>query len=409
MENNTQTPRSFRKTSLFVHNLYLNQKLKNLGTLKRIFRTIARRTLVPVIMLPESIKLTRQFGEIARSQSSRSLLSQFIFQQRLSVRYNIPPESYYMYQFYLHHDVDVCIGYLYDRQIHLLLSFLQKATTTFESRLMEDKLAFFRHCQKHHLYTPLILACFEKNAVDYVGIQKDTPLPEFDLFSKPTEGMCGEGASRWFYKGHDAYENDAKETFTGQELLDHLSQLSLSGDSIILQERIENHTDLQNITSGALCTLRMVTGKRPGGPIEHILSSLRISVGDSPVDNLSQGGIVCPVNEATGKLGNAVSKSLASCINPHKQHPDTGALLEGFQLPFWKEAIDLALKCHASLPNLPFAGWDIAITDKGPIVMEGNFIWGIEVIQIPHNVPLLHTRIGAYYREWMEKITRTKT
>jgi hypothetical protein len=59
---------------------------------------------------------------------------------------------------------------------------------------------------------------------------------------------------------------------------------------------------------------------------------------------------------------------------PHREvvydHPITGRPITGAQLPCWDEACALALEAAAGFPELPLTGWDMAITDHGPILVE---------------------------------------
>jgi hypothetical protein len=56
-------------------------------------------------------------------------------------------------------------------------------------------------------------------------------------------------------------------------------------------------------------------------------------------------------------------------------HPKTGAPFADFQLPHWQEARKLAE--HAAVLFLPLRtiGWDLALTDDGPLLLQGNAEW----------------------------------
>jgi Sugar-transfer associated ATP-grasp len=56
-------------------------------------------------------------------------------------------------------------------------------------------------------------------------------------------------------------------------------------------------------------------------------------------------------------------------------HPITHGQLIGFPIPCWREACDLA--CRAAHTFLPVrsVGWDVAITDAGVKILEGNIWW----------------------------------
>ena len=57
-------------------------------------------------------------------------------------------------------------------------------------------------------------------------------------------------------------------------------------------------------------------------------------------------------------------------------HPATGAVLAGRAAPGWEAARALALRAAEAFTPLRTAGWDVAPTDHGPVVVEGNAWWG---------------------------------
>ena len=67
-----------------------------------------------------------------------------------------------------------------------------------------------------------------------------------------------------------------------------------------------------------------------------------------------------------------------------QEHPDTQIKFKGFEIPFYKEAEALAIKLHHYLYRCHSIGWDIAITEKGPVFIEGNGWWEISMPQAVH-------------------------
>ena len=47
-----------------------------------------------------------------------------------------------------------------------------------------------------------------------------------------------------------------------------------------------------------------------------------------------------------------------------------------------QEAKDLVLKCALINQNIQVVGWDVAITDKGPVLVEGNRRPGFDIVQV---------------------------
>ena len=112
-------------------------------------------------------------------------------------------------------------------------------------------------------------------------------------------------------------------------------------------------------------------------------------VGMAVVDNFNSGGILAEVSD-NGKLGAAVGQDVRVGLVRH--HPDTQARIEGEQLPYWQQMVDLALLAHERLGEPCFVGWDVALTINGPILLEGNAKFGIHP-----SPPLGETKYGEVF------------
>jgi hypothetical protein len=63
--------------------------------------------------------------------------------------------------------------------------------------------------------------------------------------------------------------------------------------------------------------------------------------------------------------------------------PGTAKRFVGFQLPQWDQIKKLALGAAMVFPWARAIGSDIAITDQGPVFIEGNAHWSTSLLQIP--------------------------
>ena len=63
------------------------------------------------------------------------------------------------------------------------------------------------------------------------------------------------------------------------------------------------------------------------------------------------------------------------------QHPDNSIVFEGFEIPFFKEAVEMSKDLHSKLYRVHSIGWDIAITQNGPVFIEGNSLWEVSGTQ----------------------------
>ena len=64
-----------------------------------------------------------------------------------------------------------------------------------------------------------------------------------------------------------------------------------------------------------------------------------------------------------------------------KVHPTTKVPFVGFQIPYYKEAIEMCIEASKVIPEVAFVGFDIAISENGPVIVEGNELPGYDVYQ----------------------------
>ena len=138
-----------------------------------------------------------------------------------------------------------------------------------------------------------------------------------------------------------------------------------------MQPCLDNHDALAPLTNGALASLRIVTGINRAGAAEFIWAMLVLPFG--PLES-STSGIVCRLHPGTGTIMRALNVWTERDVTTH---PDTGAALTGFVVPFWRESVTLTTHAHAfAFPRFFSLGWDVGLTGIGPVLLETNSGWG---------------------------------
>lgn len=150
------------------------------------------------------------------------------------------------------------------------------------------------------------------------------------------------------------------------------------GKRILIQALIVQHPALQAFRTNCVNTVRAITirGKK-SGKIELFAAFLRVGNDeDSFVDNRAKGGLAVGVELETGRL--------MQYGFPHEKfgtktqvHPLSGIVFEGYQLPYWKETVELITKAHRQFPDIATIGWDVTMTEQGPLIVEANDGWEI--------------------------------
>ena len=101
--------------------------------------------------------------------------------------------------------------------------------------------------------------------------------------------------------------------------------------------------------------------------VEILPSNMRLGRGDSYVDNTGQGGISVALDE-----GGRVIVACDEAGQYFEKHPDTGIPILKFQIPYWDKLISLVKEMSMVLPSVRYVGWDLALTDSGWVLVEGN-------------------------------------
>lgn len=148
--------------------------------------------------------------------------------------------------------------------------------------------------------------------------------------------------------------------------------------NLFLEEFVIQNKDWGKISPNSVNTLRIVTSA-VNGKAKILFAAARIGSGKSVVDNFHQGGTASLIDYEKGILkGNGISKDLKE----FEVHPSTKIKFDGYKIPYFEEIIDMCIKAALVNDNIHVVGWDVAIKDDGPILIEGNNGPGFDIVQV---------------------------
>ncbi|MBR3268360.1 MAG: hypothetical protein IKI58_06510 [Oscillospiraceae bacterium] len=136
----------------------------------------------------------------------------------------------------------------------------------------------------------------------------------------------------------------------------------------LLEERVQQNKVMAALNASSVNTVRVITFNTRQG-IEIPYTFMKIGRAGSFVDNGGAGGILVGIDEKTGMLCTNGFDEMNRC---YKTHPDSGVAFIGYQLPDWENLLTLSRKMSAQIPSVRYIGWDLAYTDQGWVVIEGN-------------------------------------
>lgn len=182
-----------------------------------------------------------------------------------------------------------------------------------------------------------------------------------EFMAKPVDGLCG--------KGIELIKNDNSDTKAVYNKL-------LNDNQLLLEERIKQCPELNKVYPYAINTIRVVTAL-VDGKVSIMWAGLRVGNHGNVVDNFNHGGMLLKIDEDGVIRKPAFDKEL----NVYYAHPMTGLKFDGFKVPMWEEAKELAKQLALVTPEVGLTGFDLAISTKGVDVVEGNQHPGYDVYQ----------------------------
>jgi hypothetical protein len=261
--------------------------------------------------------------------------------------------------------------------------------------ILRDKLLFARVATSLNIPTPRVHAVLDSRSITWLDRDEIEPLETLtqdpsrvlDGFCKPLAGIQGDGAfrlrldhGRLLAAGAEITLDDLRRTLGGRYLL---------------QQRVEQHPAMSALHATSLNTVRLITFC----PHDHatlFCAAMRIGAHGKNVDNWAAGGLIVRIDPQRGELRDQgfFKPGYGGRVTVH---PDSGVPLEGYRIPYFREAVQLVTRMHERLHGIHSIGWDVGISPEGPIIIEGNDDWegGIPMVLEPD----FRRRFLQMYRE----------
>ncbi|WP_374597526.1 sugar-transfer associated ATP-grasp domain-containing protein [Sphingosinicella sp.] len=338
------------------------------------------------LTLDQIVKSARR----AKAQTGRSIAGQILDMARLRFAPGrIRPEAYFKYRLYTP-------GLPMERKRRFVDEWARPRFYSFDDRrfyaIGTDKLLFYTMMRAWNLPAPRVIAVIHPWRV-FAGAEmlRDadairaffTRRGNAPFFIKRVDDIRGRGAAlvRSVDPTAGVVSLGSGETVPLDAFVARHSGTRDGG--FVVQELARPHPDLAAVIGDRLATVRVMTyAHEDAFKVKRAL--LRIPVGTSMTDNFA-GGITgnayAAIDPETGKLvtatrGTGPDQHVLEC------HPDTGVPFARLTMPDWEKAIADIRQAASYLPGLKFAGWDLAFTDEGPMLIEVNAAPGVILPQL---------------------------
>ena len=257
------------------------------------------------------------------------------------------------------------------------------------SHVTEDKGIFYIYCKALGIPIPCLYGIFFRETPgwclkgwrlvsreDWKRYLEEGVDGEFVI--KPSRGVFGHKV-KIFSRSDGEFQEASGQSYTSEDIYEMMFQ-DPEYDRFIIQERLKNHPDLSPVLARSfLQTVRVVTFIDKKGACHILLAGFRILGGKNIIDNFASGrsgNMMAPISLETGILKPARAReNLSLPFREETIHPITGNRIEGFHLPLWEDCRALAKESAFKFLPVRTTGWDIALTPKGPVIVEANMWW----------------------------------
>jgi hypothetical protein len=148
----------------------------------------------------------------------------------------------------------------------------------------------------------------------------------------------------------------------------------------VIQERVSQHRFFEEVNPHTMNSLRIITIVDAHGEVRPLSTFARVGREGSEFEYWGDGGVAIEIDPLQGTMGRGVLKP-AYGNPPLDAHPDTGVVFRGVRVPHWQQALAVCLRAGRLFPLVRTIGWDVVVTPDGPVVLEANADWGLQLPQ----------------------------
>jgi Sugar-transfer associated ATP-grasp len=192
---------------------------------------------------------------------------------------------------------------------------------------------------------------------------------DYPIFTKPTNSVCSLGVAN--IERYDAatdclVTNDGRQVPIAQ-FAEQVEKYAEGG--YLFQTRLAPHPKIVELLGNQVSTVRMFVLVDDEGPM-LLRASWKIPSGETVADNFwRSGNMLGGIDVETGRVTRVLRRT-PNGTEVVTTHPKSGASFEGLTFPEWDRMREVVLQGCTALPSCHFQGWDVALTDRGPVLVE---------------------------------------
>ncbi len=213
------------------------------------------------------------------------------------------------------------------------------------------------------------------------------------FFGKENRGICSFGV----FQIEDGDDSGLSLKGKGQSGYDAFLNGFVGDTPYLLQDVETNHTFFDRYTK-SLATVRVCLLLTDAG-VKIPFTVLKLAGGENLADAFWRPeNVACDVNPETGEIRKARTKTPLSTTD-HEEMPGTGQKLIGETIPHWDELIRIATETAHIFEPVCYQSMDIAVTERGPVIIEVNTGGGFDLPQLASGRGFLTDEVLAFLCE----------
>jgi hypothetical protein len=338
---------------------------------------IGQHVLIPLYYALRLVFFTARDWRAVRRQRRVPLTRQIAAQWRLMQHYRTDPSVYYSSQLYdLPRGVDEIEDYVGRDEIKngLMKQLHGLQPKIFGKRVsLGNKRVFTRHCQAGGLPVAGLICVVERGhwAFDAAsGEADDYRSLDQNIFVKPVKARGARGAEWFDWLGADRYRNKQGRELSRVDVIRHINRKARR-EAIMVLPKLVNHAEISDLAKDSLMVFRVFTcldaWQQPH--VTHAMLRILAKLEPSWPESIEYA---VRVDLETGKLGELCDDYHFAPDAWWDKLPTTGVAVAGRVISQWPGIVDLAKAAHRRFVDRTIIGWDIALTDRGPMLIEGN-------------------------------------
>ncbi len=228
----------------------------------------------------------------------------------------------------------------------------------------------------------------------------------YPFFAKPIDGIYSLGAI-----SAEHLDAGGRVHLVGGEhrlLTELVAELGATDSGRLIQRCLASDAGVAQRFGNRLWSVRIFVLLTEYGP-QITRAVCKIPAPGNPADNFwRSGNMIAAVDLSTGMIARVV-RNTGQEMEVDFDHPETGHPIVGAEVAGWQDVRELTERAALMFPGVRTQSWDVALTDRGPVLLEVNWGGDLNLAQLAYGRGTLdedyatHLRTNGYDRPRAER------